>query len=79
MRKADGGSKQTIITSSALKWNRKFKVTYLQSGAEYLFAIQAYQLNGLTAESPVTKMIAWGPPQYLLPPILTSSSTTQLP
>ena len=78
MRKADGGTKQTIIKSSALKWNRKFTVTNLQSGTEYLFAIKAYQLNGFIVENPVTKMIAWGPPQYLLLPMLTSSSTTQL-
>ena len=78
MRKVDVKIKQIVASSSSLRWNRQFTYQGLVPGAQYIFTVQAYQLNGVTSESPAAIMYAWGPPQYLHPPVLTSSSTTQI-
>ena len=58
MRKVDGGIKQIVASSSSLRWNRQFTVQGLVPGAQYIFTVQAYQLNGVTSESPAAIMYA---------------------
>ena len=77
MRKANGGEKKIVYERLNLKSIRKFTLTELNTGEEYIFSVQAYQLNGFTDESDSTSIKVCGQPELLYPPVLTYASSTK--
>lgn len=78
MRKVNGGEKSIVYEKLSLSSTRTYTASGLETGAEYDFSVQAYQLNGFTEESDPVTLKACGVPSILYPPRLVSGSATQL-